>query len=320
MGLLSFFRRRTNAADAPTRSLECSGVPAAIHLDRRRRCWWAGHRISALFENQPRPIPVGIPDPDSPTRPPAAGRWRPPATPAGRVAAGGRGSGLRTPRSPSPTVRRQRADGPRRWPRHRRQPAAPAIPSRRRRPRAAATGPAARRQPKPEAGRRRQGAIEGVAGGQTCGGSRRRTGGRFIVQVGRLPRLTRRGCARRVQKLEKLGLEELHPGGRNLFGSAHRGCGSAFARQGREAAAQGRRQDPQADLLPAILTLCGGMDADWSPLDGCFVPLVSVASGLAWRGCVRGDVAGGLDRRWFAAQWFAPLSRQVPCRWRAGPS
>ena len=68
MGLLTFFRRRTNAADSPTRSVDSTDDIALARTRARRRLLGAAVLVMAgvigfplVFETQPRPVPVDIP-------------------------------------------------------------------------------------------------------------------------------------------------------------------------------------------------------------------------------------------------------------------
>ena len=198
MGLLSFFRRRTNAADAPTRSLESGDAVAMARTRARRRLMGAAVLVIAgvigfplVFETQPRPLPVDIPI-EIPRKDGAPVLNMPPA----RVAAAGKASAplVASPREEAPTAPAA-AEAPR-------DVAAPASAAAEKAvappPAPVAKKPEAKPQPKPEPKPVATKPVETKA-------EPAREGGRFVVQAGAFAEA---GAAREMRsKLEKLGLK-----------------------------------------------------------------------------------------------------------------
>ncbi len=203
MGLLSFFRRRTNAADASTRSLESGDVVAMARTRARRRLMGAAVLVIAgvigfplVFETQPRPLPVDIPI-EIPRKDGAPVLNMPPA----RVAAAGKASAplVASPREEAPTA--PAAEAPR-------EVAAPASAAAEKAvppplpPAPAAKKPEAKPQPKPEAKPESKPVAAKPAETKP---EPAREGGRFVVQAGAFAEA---GAAREMRsKLEKLGLK-----------------------------------------------------------------------------------------------------------------
>ncbi|HNJ83930.1 MAG TPA: SPOR domain-containing protein [Piscinibacter sp.] len=206
MGLLSFFRRRTNAADASTRSLESGDVVAMARTRARRRLMGAAVLVIAgvigfplVFETQPRPLPVDIPI-EIPRKDGAPVLNMPPA----RVAAAGKASAplVASPREEAPTA--PAAEAPR-------EVAAPASAAAEKAvapppPVPAAKKPEAKPQPKPEAKPEPKPEPKPVASKPAeTKPEPAREGGRFVVQAGAFAEA---GAAREMRsKLEKLGLK-----------------------------------------------------------------------------------------------------------------
>ncbi|MBS0437025.1 MAG: SPOR domain-containing protein [Proteobacteria bacterium] len=204
MGLLSFFRRRTNAADAPTRSLEPGDEVAMARTRARRRLMGAAVLVIAgvigfplVFETQPRPLPVDIPI-EIPRKDGAPVLNMPPA----RVAAAGKASAplVASPREEAPTAPAA-AEAPR-------EVAAPASAAAEKAvppplpPAPAAKKPEAKPQPKPEAKPESKPVAAKPAETKP---EPAREGGRFVVQAGAFAEA---GAAREMRsKLEKLGLK-----------------------------------------------------------------------------------------------------------------
>lgn len=204
MGLLSFFRRRTNAADAPTRSLESGDAVAMARTRARRRLMGAAVLVIAgvigfplVFETQPRPLPVDIPI-EIPRKDGAPALNMPPA----RVAAAGKASAplVASPREEAPTAPAA-AEAPR-------EVAAPAsaaaekavapVPP----PAPVAKKPEAKPQPKPEAKPEPKPVATKPVETKA---EPAREAGRFVVQAGAFAEA---GAAREMRaKLEKLGLK-----------------------------------------------------------------------------------------------------------------
>lgn len=210
MGLLSFLRRRTNAADSPTRSVESADDIATARTRARRRLMGAAVLVIAgvigfplVFETQPRPVPVDIPI-EIPRKDGAPALNMPPA----RVATGKASTPLvASPREEAPAP--PAAEGPR-------EASTPAaVPAS-----APAEKPAAPAEPKkpaaqPEAARAKallEGKPEPKAEAKLAAArpaeSRPeppREDGRFVVQAGAFADA---GAAREMRsKLEKLGLK-----------------------------------------------------------------------------------------------------------------
>lgn len=205
MGLLSFFRRRTNAADAPTRSLESGDAVAMARTRARRRLMGAAVLVIAgvigfplVFETQPRPLPVDIPI-EIPRKDGAPVLNMPPA----RVAAAGKASAplVASPREEAPTAPAV-AEAPR-------EVAAPASAAAEKvaapvphPPAPAAKKPEAKPQPKPEAKPEPKPVATKPVETKA---EPAREGGRFVVQAGAFAEA---GAAREMRsKLEKLGLK-----------------------------------------------------------------------------------------------------------------
>ena len=201
MGLLSFFRRRTNAADAPTRSLESGDVVAMARTRARRRLMGAAVLVIAgvigfplVFETQPRPLPVDIPI-EIPRKDGAPVLNMPPA----RVAAAGKASAplVASPRGEAPTE--PAAEAPREVAAPASAAAEKAVPPP---PAPAAKKPEAKPQPKPEA---KPESKPVAAKPAETKAEPAREGGRFVVQAGAFAEA---GAAREMRsKLEKLGLK-----------------------------------------------------------------------------------------------------------------
>lgn len=201
MGLLSFFRRRTNAADAPTRSLESGDVVAMARTRARRRLMGAAVLVIAgvigfplVFETQPRPLPVDIPI-EIPRKDGAPVLNMPPA----RVAAAGKASAplVASPREEAPTA--PAAEAPREVAAPASAAAEKAVPPP---PAPAAKKPEAKPQPKPEA---KPESKPVAAKPAETKAEPAREGGRFVVQAGAFAEA---GAAREMRsKLEKLGLK-----------------------------------------------------------------------------------------------------------------
>ena len=201
MGLLSFFRRRTNAADAPTRSLESGDVVAMARTRARRRLMGAAVLVIAgvigfplVFETQPRPLPVDIPI-EIPRKDGAPVLNMPPA----RVAAAGKASAplVASPRGEAPTA--PAAEAPREVAAPASAAAEKAVPPP---PAPAAKKPEAKPQPKPEA---KPESKPVAAKPAETKAEPAREGGRFVVQAGAFAEA---GAAREMRsKLEKLGLK-----------------------------------------------------------------------------------------------------------------
>ncbi|MBS0443054.1 MAG: SPOR domain-containing protein [Proteobacteria bacterium] len=204
MGLLSFFRRRTNAADAPTRSLESGDAVAMARTRARRRLMGAAVLVIAgvigfplVFETQPRPLPVDIPI-EIPRKDGAPVLAMPPA----RVAAAGKASAplVASPREEAPTAPAA-AEAPR-------EVAAPASAAAEKAvappppPAPVAKKPEAKPQPKPEAKPESKSVAAKPAETKA---EPAREAGRFVVQAGAFAEA---GAAREMRsKLEKLGLK-----------------------------------------------------------------------------------------------------------------
>ena len=201
MGLLSFFRRRTNAADASTRSLESGDVVAMARTRARRRLMGAAVLVIAgvigfplVFETQPRPLPVDIPI-EIPRKDGAPVLNMPPA----RVAAAGKASAplVASPREEAPTA--PAAEAPREVAAPASAAAEKAVPPP---PAPAAKKPEAKPQPKPEA---KPESKPVAAKPAETKAEPAREGGRFVVQAGAFAEA---GAAREMRsKLEKLGLK-----------------------------------------------------------------------------------------------------------------
>lgn len=201
MGLLSFFRRRTNAADASTRSLESGDVVAMARTRARRRLMGAAVLVIAgvigfplVFETQPRPLPVDIPI-EIPRKDGAPVLNMPPA----RVAAAGKASAplVASPRGEAPTA--PAAEAPREVAAPASAAAEKAVPPP---PAPAAKKPEAKPQPKPEA---KPESKPVAAKPAETKAEPAREGGRFVVQAGAFAEA---GAAREMRsKLEKLGLK-----------------------------------------------------------------------------------------------------------------
>ena len=201
MGLLSFFRRRTNAADASTRSLESGDVVAMARTRARRRLMGAAVLVIAgvigfplVFETQPRPLPVDIPI-EIPRKDGATVLNMPPA----RVAAAGKASAplVASPRGEAPTA--PAAEAPREVAAPASAAAEKAVPPP---PAPAAKKPEAKPQPKPEA---KPESKPVAAKPAETKAEPAREGGRFVVQAGAFAEA---GAAREMRsKLEKLGLK-----------------------------------------------------------------------------------------------------------------
>lgn len=202
MGLLSFFRRRTNAADAPTRSLESGDAVAMARTRARRRLMGAAVLVIAgvigfplVFETQPRPLPVDIPI-EIPRRDGAPALSMPPA----RVAAAGKASAplVASPREEAPTAPAA-AEAPREVAAPASAAAEKAVPPP---PAPAAKKPEAKPQPKPEAKPEPKPVATKPVETKP---EPAREGGRFVVQAGAFAEA---GAAREMRsKLEKLGLK-----------------------------------------------------------------------------------------------------------------
>ena len=214
MGLLTFFRGRTNAADSPTRSVDSTDDIALARTRARRRLLGAAVLVMAgvigfplVFETQPRPVPVDIPI-EIPRKDGAPTLAMPPA----RVASGKASTPLvASPREETPA--QPPAEGPR-------ETAAPAS--------APAEKPAPVPEPKkavaepakvapaaaPDAARAKallEGKAEAKAETKPAAKPAEvktepaRDGGRFVVQAGAFADAN---AAREMRtKLEKLGLK-----------------------------------------------------------------------------------------------------------------
>lgn len=210
MGLLSFLRRRTNADDASTRSVESADEIAMARARARRRLVGAAVLVIAgvigfplVFETQPRPVPVDIPI-EIPRKDGAPALNMPPA----RVATGQASTPLvASPREEAPAP--PAAEGPR-------EGVTPApMPGS-----APAQKPAAPVEPKkpaaePEAARAKallEGKPEPKAEAKLAAArpvenrpEPARENGRFVVQAGAFADA---GAAREMRaRLEKLGLK-----------------------------------------------------------------------------------------------------------------
>lgn len=202
MGLLSFFRRRTNAADASTRSLESGDAVAMARTRARRRLMGAAVLVIAgvigfplVFETQPRPLPVDIPI-EIPRKDGAPVLNMPPA----RVAAAGKASAplVASPREEAPTAPAA-AEAPREVAAPASAAAEKAVPPP---PAPVAKKPEAKPQPKPEAKPEPKPVATKPFEAKA---EPAREGGRFVVQAGAFAEA---GAAREMRsKLEKLGLK-----------------------------------------------------------------------------------------------------------------
>jgi DedD protein len=219
MGLLSFFRRRTNAADSPTRSVEPADDIAVARTRARRRLMGAAVLVIAgvigfplVFETQPRPVPVDIPI-EIPRKDGAPALNMPPA----RVAAGKASTALiASPREEAPAP--PAAEGPREAPAPAAAPAStpsekPAAPPEPKKPAAepartpTAAAPEAARakallegKPEPKSEAKLAAAKPAESKPEPA-----RESGRFVVQAGAFADA---GAAREMRsRLEKLGLK-----------------------------------------------------------------------------------------------------------------
>ena len=215
MGLLTFFRRRTNAADTPTRSVDSTDDIAQARTRARRRLLGAAVLVMAgvigfplVFETQPRPVPVDIPI-EIPRKDGAPALTMPPA----RVASGKASTPLvASPREETPAP--PPAEGPR-------EGAAPAsVPAEKPTPepkKAAAEAARATPAPAPDAARAKallEGKAEAKAEPKPKPPAKpaaepkaepAREAGRFVVQAGAF---ADENAAREMRaKLEKLGLK-----------------------------------------------------------------------------------------------------------------
>lgn len=215
MGLLSFFRRRTNAADTPTRSVDSADDLAMARTRARRRLMGAAVLVMAgvigfplVFETQPRPVPVDIPI-EIPRKDGAPALNMPPA----RVASGKASTPLiaspRDEAAPAPA-----AEGPREGAAPVTVPAErPAPPPEPKKPAAEPARAAA--APAPEAARAKallEGKTEPRADTKPVAAKPvetkpepARESGRFVVQAGAFADAS---AAREMRaRLEKLGLK-----------------------------------------------------------------------------------------------------------------
>lgn len=215
MGLLSFFRRRTNAADTPTRSVDSTDDIAQARTRARRRLLGAAVLVMAgvigfplVFETQPRPVPVDIPI-EIPRKDAAPTLTMPPA----RVASGKASTPLvASPRDETPAS--PPAEGPREGAAPASAPAEKPAPE----PKKAVAEPARTTPaPAPDAARAKallEGKAEAKAEPKPKPAAKpaaepkpepAREGGRFVVQAGAF---ADENAAREMRaKLERLGLK-----------------------------------------------------------------------------------------------------------------
>ncbi|WP_374369097.1 SPOR domain-containing protein [Piscinibacter sp.] len=215
MGLLSFFRRRTNAADTPTRSVDSTDDIAQARTRARRRLLGAAVLVMAgvigfplVFETQPRPVPVDIPI-EIPRKDAAPTLTMPPA----RVVSGKASTPLvASPRDETPAS--PPAEGPREGAAPASAPAEKPAPE----PKKAVAEPARTTPaPAPDAARAKallEGKAEAKAEPKPKPAAKpasepkpepAREGGRFVVQAGAF---ADENAAREMRaKLERLGLK-----------------------------------------------------------------------------------------------------------------
>ncbi len=208
MGLLSFFRRRTNAADTSSaRSLESTDEVAMARTRARRRLMGALVLVIAgvigfplVFESQPRPLPVDIPI-EIPRKDGAPALAMPPA----RVAAGKASTPLvASPREEAPPPAEEKpadkpvekpAEKPAEKAAEKPEPKKPAAAPDAARAKALLEGKAeAKAEVKPAAAKPAEAKPEPA-----------REGGRFVVQAGAFADAA---AAREMRaKLDKIGLK-----------------------------------------------------------------------------------------------------------------
>lgn len=209
MGLLSFFQRRSNAADAPPKSAGPNDEVAIARTRARRRLIGAAVLVMAgvigfplVFETQPRPVPVNIPI-EIPRKDAAPALEMPPARAPAAKASGLIVASPREDAAPQPEPPREAPAGASAAPA---RPAAPMAEAKKteseaQRPAAAAANEAARAKALLEAKAEPKGPVAKDAPVAPTA----REGGRFVVQAGAFADAA---AAREMRaRLEKLGLK-----------------------------------------------------------------------------------------------------------------
>lgn len=255
MGLLSFFQRRSNAADAPSKSVGPHDEVAMARTRARRRLIGAAVLVMAgvigfplVFETQPRPVPVNIPI-EIPRKDASPALEMPPArAPAAKAS----GLIVASPREDAPSPAEAAREVPAAASAASVRPAAPAAEAKKpeaqaQRPAAAPASEAARAkallEAKPEP---KTPVVKDAPGTPTA-----REGGRFVVQAGAFADAA---AAREMRvKLEKLGLKSYTQVVETSSGSRTRVRAGPYAT--REEAEKALAKAKAAGLGAVVLTL-----------------------------------------------------------------
>lgn len=256
MGLLSFFQRRSNAADASPRSVGPHDEVAAARTQARRRLIGAAVLVMAgvigfplVFETQPRPVPVDIPI-EIPRKDGAPALEMPPARMPAAKASGMIVASPRDDASPPAEPTREASAPAVAAPA---RPAAPAAevkkpdPEPTRSPSVAASNEGARARALLEA----KAEAKAPAPKPAPAADAAREGGRFVVQAGAFADAA---AAREMRgRLEKLGLKSYTQVVETSSGSRTRVRAGPYAT--REEAEKALARAKAAGLGAVVLTL-----------------------------------------------------------------